>query len=328
MVGFRTVGAFAGAALLALAPFVHADSARDPVIVEAHANDASTSLRVTGSAFPATPRLTLGTVAAPLVVTASSATQIDALLPPGIAPGTYLLSLTSGRKGSDAEGPRGDVFWVTLGAQGAPGAEGPRGPAGAPGATGQQGLTGPMGPMGPAGPQGPRGNDGLPGLRGPEGPAGTSSPFVNLDALPNFPCAAGHRLSSCHRLAPKYDPATGFVGMTCLPTGPIRLFSALVDRPDVPPGQAIQVTSDPPGVQFTAENGVGSARGSMDLCDGTVASVIVSWIGSGPAGSVVIIGTDGSTCDNPNPTRVPATGSATCTATMHENHGYAVVGRP
>ena len=170
----RGLAAIAAVAHLAVAPAALADSARDPVITEARANEANTMLQVIGTSLSGgTPLLTLGTQAAPLVVTLATPTRIEALLPPGIAPGTYLLTLTTGKqrqtKGSDAEGPRGDVFWVTLGAQGSAGPQGPAGPAGA---TGQQGLAGPPGPRlaprrdrprGLARTSGYRGRDGTPG---------------------------------------------------------------------------------------------------------------------------------------------------------------------
>lgn len=177
MVGFRTIGALGAAALLAFAPLANAASSRDPVISEARANAAHTHLLVTGSDLPTTsPRLTLGIGTAPLVVTLATPTRIEALLPAGIEPGTYLLWLTSPQAaGSGAGGPRGDEFWVTVGAvgpagvpglagpQGAPGAAGPAGPAGATGATGPQGPAGNVGPQGPAGPQGERGPAGAEG---------------------------------------------------------------------------------------------------------------------------------------------------------------------
>ena len=165
MVGFRTLGALAAAALFASASLVHAASARDPVISEARANESQTRLLVTGSDLPTTsPRLFLGIGTAPLVVTLATPTRIEALLPAGIEPGTYLLSLTGPQaSGAGAGGPRGDEFWVTLGAVGPTGAQGVAGPQGATGATGQ---TGPAGPTGASGPQGPQ------GAQGPVGPAG------------------------------------------------------------------------------------------------------------------------------------------------------------
>ena len=185
----RTLSGLAAIALVALsgaAPSAGADSARDPVITEARANDANTILQVFGTDLSGgAPRLTLGTQAAPLVVTLATSTRIEALLPPGVPPGTYLLTLTIGkyrdRKSSDSEGPRGDEFWVTLGAQGPSGPQGIAGPAGA---TGQQGLAG---PPGPAGPQGVAGATGPAGLQGPPGTAGA----MGLQGPAGLPGAAG-----------------------------------------------------------------------------------------------------------------------------------------
>lgn len=187
MIGFRTSAALAAAGLLAFATVANAASARDPVISEARANQAQTHLLVTGSDLPTTgPRLTLGIGTAPLAVTLATPTRIEALLPAGIEPGTYLLSLTGPQAaGSGAGGARGDEFWVTLGATGPAGAPGVAGPQGAPGATGPAGPAGPTGAMGPQGSQGltgPAGAQGSPGApgstgaTGPQGPTGTIGP--------------------------------------------------------------------------------------------------------------------------------------------------------
>jgi hypothetical protein len=176
----RGLAAIAVLTLSAAAPVASADSPRDPVITEARANEAQTILQVVGTSLSGgTPLLTIGTQATPLVVTLATPTRIEAMLPPGILPGTYLLTLTFGKemeKNSDAAGPRGDAFWVTLGAQGPTGPQGVAGPAGA---TGQQGLagpvgaTGPQGPAGPIGATGPQGPAGLAGATGSQGPAGS-----------------------------------------------------------------------------------------------------------------------------------------------------------
>lgn len=210
----RTLSGLAAIALVALsgaAPSAGADSARDPVITEARANDANTILQVVGTDLSGgAPRLTLGTQAAPLVVTLATSTRIEALLPPGVPPGTYLLTLTIGkyrdRKSSDSEGPRGDEFWVTLGAQGPSGPQGIAGPAGA---TGQQGLAG---PPGPAGPQGVAGATGPAGLQGPPGTAGA----MGLQGPAGSPGAAGKEGSIGPQGMPGKDGMDGPIG----PAGP------------------------------------------------------------------------------------------------------------
>ena len=187
MVGFRTVGALAAAVLFASAPLANAASSHDPVISEARANQAQTHLLVTGSDLPTTgPRLFLGIGTPPLLVTLATPTRIEALLPAGIEPGTYLLSLTGPQAaGSGAGGPRGDEFWVTLGAAGPTGTQGVAGPQGAPGATGQTGPAGPtgatgpqgaQGSQGPIGPVGAQGSPGVPGATGAQGPSGNIGP--------------------------------------------------------------------------------------------------------------------------------------------------------
>jgi collagen triple helix repeat protein len=82
-------------------------------------------------------------------------TQVAIFLPPNIAPGSYLLTLTQGGSGANATGIMDGV---------AIGAIGPQGPAG------------PEGPQGPPGPQGPQGAQGPAGATGPQGPAGTAGP--------------------------------------------------------------------------------------------------------------------------------------------------------
>ncbi|MBK8323993.1 MAG: collagen-like protein [Betaproteobacteria bacterium] len=162
--------ALAAAIALALST---AAIAADPVILEARADAAGVSITITGTDLDdGTPRLTLGGIVTPLVVTSASETRIVALLPPGLTPGSYLLSLSLSRGrggGGGGGGGRGDEFWLTLGTAG------PAGPVGATGATGSAGPMGPAGPIGatgPAGPAGPVGATGATGSAGPMGPAG------------------------------------------------------------------------------------------------------------------------------------------------------------
>ena len=146
------------AAAIALALSTAAIAA-DPVILEARADAAGVSITITGTDLDdGTPRLTLGGIVTPLVVTSASETRIVALLPPGLTPGSYLLSLSLSRGrggGGGGGGGRGDEFWLTLGTAG------PAGPVGATGATGSAGPMGPAGPVGAAGPAGPRGPGGV-----------------------------------------------------------------------------------------------------------------------------------------------------------------------
>src|SRR5215471_7898211 len=96
--------AIATAAIGLAASVARADSSSAPIITEAHADPASTVLHITGGNFGrANPTVTLGSFAKPLAVTNVTATQIDALLPPGISPGTYLLTVTPARRGDDKD---------------------------------------------------------------------------------------------------------------------------------------------------------------------------------------------------------------------------------
>ncbi len=72
---------------------------------------------------------------------------IDAVLPAGIAPGSYILNISRGPSTT-----QNDVFDVTLGAVGPKGDKGDKGDVGPQGATGAQGLAGPKGDTGATGP--------------------------------------------------------------------------------------------------------------------------------------------------------------------------------
>jgi hypothetical protein len=182
----RTLAAVATMVLAAGAPPALANSSKDPVITEVRASAGNTLLHVIGANFSGgTPNITLGGSSVPLAITLATPTQIDAVLPAGVPPGSYLLSLTISNKGSksdDKEDMRGDEFWLTLvseagggkdGATGPQGPAGPQGPIGATGPQGVQGMPGPAGPQGPIGAAGPQGAQGLPGSEGPQGPAGS-----------------------------------------------------------------------------------------------------------------------------------------------------------
>jgi Collagen triple helix repeat (20 copies) len=100
-----------------------------------------------------------------LTVLSQTATRITVRLPPTVAPGTYLLTLTR-RTVPLAAG----AAFVTIGAVGATGPQGPQGSEGA------RGAQGPQGPAGPAGPAGASGADGAIGPQGPQGPAAPAGP--------------------------------------------------------------------------------------------------------------------------------------------------------
>ncbi len=150
----RTRFILAAFAASCAAMLVHADSLPTPIITAARADSANTVLHVSGANLNGgNASLTLAGIG--LAITANNGTQIDAVLPAGVQPGGYLLSLTLTKQGT-AE-TKTEEFWVTLGAVG------PQGPKGDIGATG---------PVGPSGPQGPVGSQGAQGPQGPQGPAG------------------------------------------------------------------------------------------------------------------------------------------------------------
>ena len=98
------------------------------------------------------------------VLTLNSFTDgtVDAMLPAGIAPGSYILRVSRGPSTT-----QNDVFDVTLGAVG---------PKGDKGDKGEQGLQGPKGDKGDQGIQGPKGDKGDTGAAGASGQPGPSGP--------------------------------------------------------------------------------------------------------------------------------------------------------
>ena len=100
------------------------------VIVSAKADVAAGTLTIDGDSFgDSQPVVALNGM--PLVVVSATPSEIVADLPPGLAPGTYLLTVSRGPARTQF-----DSFDVTLGA------------AGPPGPTGPTGATGPRGPAG------------------------------------------------------------------------------------------------------------------------------------------------------------------------------------
>jgi len=143
---------------LPLSPPVAAQSSSVPLITSVIADYAASppTLTIKGTSLgsPGATTVTLDLLGN-LTLRSVTSTQVVANLPtnPAVAPGSYLLTLTSGSRASQF-----DEFWLTLGAQG------PLGPTGA---------TGAVGPQGPAGPQG------LTGATGAAGPACTPGDFIS-----------------------------------------------------------------------------------------------------------------------------------------------------
>jgi hypothetical protein len=142
-----------------------------PLQVNAVVADAGlTRLTVRGVSFP-TPTarylmVYLRGSRLPLPILGGDANTIEAQLPPGLDPGSYMVVV------ADIRGAELDSFAATLGSSGQQGPTGPAGPQGVAGPTGPQGDVGPVGPIGLTGAQGPQGVQGLPGMMGPTGPQG------------------------------------------------------------------------------------------------------------------------------------------------------------
>lgn len=137
-----------------------------PVIETVRADASLVYLHVEGAGFCSAPVVHLSgeqlNVPAP-----GSAVAFDALLPAGVSPGSYLLTVSCGK---DAKANA--TFVATIGAAGPPGPEGQRGEIGLQGPPGEQGPEGAAGIQGPPGPQGEPGHTGAPGADGPAGPTG------------------------------------------------------------------------------------------------------------------------------------------------------------
>ncbi len=150
-------------------------------------------------------KLVLGGMSAPLTVVSASPTQVQALLPVNLPPGSYSVVIGNGADDKDEF-----FFTVGLESAGEPGPQGPPGPPGPPGSTGQTGLTGPAGPTGPQGPTGPTGPTGA------AGPPGSSTPLT-LAALNGLACAVGDAAGTT---TVTVQAGTGVVLVTCVPLPP------------------------------------------------------------------------------------------------------------
>lgn len=162
---FATSLAFAS--LMPLA-FDAAASNTQAVIDSINADPALVNITLHGQHFTSVKRLSLllsGT-AVPLPILSVTDQAIVALLPPGVLPGSYVVTLASGDSGNTED------FFATLGStgpMGPTGATGPQGPQGPQGVVGPTGLQGPQGVVGPTGAQGPQGNTGPTGATGAQG---------------------------------------------------------------------------------------------------------------------------------------------------------------
>ena len=241
-------------AAFALAPSVAlADNGNPAVINSASADDGLVHLTLHGTNFTKVKsiRLILSGVATPLPILSLTDRMVVALLPAGIAPGTYAVSVVAGQ-GADANTV--DDFFVAIGGAGAPGPAGPAGPAGPTGATGPAGPIGPMGATGapgpagatgatgPAGPAGATGAAGPAGEVGPQGPAGPTGPTGPTGATgPAGPSSTTGQLATSTTLTPPFlSPGTLILGATMTSTGA----AVSVTIPTAPPASDLVVSFD------------------------------------------------------------------------------------
>ena len=178
----RLVASLVAASLVAQVPAAFA--AGDARVDSAAADLERTVLTLRGSFAKPGLKVYLGGYANPLAIRSLTGTTLEALLPAGLAPGSYHIVV-----GDD------EAFAITLGPVGPAGDVGAAGVAGIRGATGPRGIDGPMptittlagtpgvagadgspGAAGPAGPQGPLGDAGANGSEGLKGPRGNAGP--------------------------------------------------------------------------------------------------------------------------------------------------------
>jgi len=218
------------------------------IIVDATGDLQAGTLTLNGANFGASaPMVTLGGFAGPLVLTSATPTHVVATLPAGVAPGSYLVTLTP---------PLGvaEEFWVTLGAQGAVGPQGPQGIPGPPGATGATGATGSTGATGPAG------ADGVSGLETVNASTGIGA---GQQIIGTLYCPAGKKVvgggwntsGSSYQVyvtasAPTADGGgwTGGMYSTGGPTQTLTLYAICIAAPQPAPALAATATrSSAPG---------------------------------------------------------------------------------
>lgn len=280
-----------------------------PAITEARAD--AGIVRIVGTDLGgAAPRATLGNV--PLVIVAASATQIDALLPPGLAPGSYLLSLAFGSK---ANAPY-DEFWITIGAAGPQGPAGKDGATGPSGPQGPQGVAGKEGATGPMGPQGLRGKDGEPGVAGPPGPQGVpGTSALSLSTMAGQPCT----VAMCPGvIVGGFDPLTSMLKMSCVrPPGTNTLsIKANAAASSKLSFSTLYFTSDVP--DFTGQLRTSASSGLLNrsttgLCNGQVVTLTFTL-----ASSISLL-LNGGTCVSTPLAKMPGQPepTVTCIVTMN-----------
>ena len=134
------------ATLMSLAATTTALAQSPLIIVDARVDSATNTVRLDGANFgTAPPTVTLGAYTTPLAIVSASSNQVVATLPAGVAPGTYLLTLTATTPNGNRPYTAADEFWLAIGAQGA------AGPPGPPGVTGYQNQTSEVDVLLPAG---------------------------------------------------------------------------------------------------------------------------------------------------------------------------------
>jgi hypothetical protein len=156
----------------AMSSVAYAQSTNRPqlVVQRAEADLAAETLLITGEKllWNNDSAIVVTLAGTPLAVLGATDSYVLAQLPPGLAPGSYLLKVSRG-----TGTVQNDAFDLTVGVVGP---AGPTGPKGEMGDTGPDGLPGATGPAGPTGPAGRNGFDGPPGPAGPTGSSGPTGP--------------------------------------------------------------------------------------------------------------------------------------------------------
>jgi hypothetical protein len=165
------------ACAFAMTAVAHAQGRPQLVVERAHADLTTEVLSIEGQRLLwINDDVVVVTLAgSPLEVLSATETEVLVRLPPGLAPGSYMLKVSRGT--GTVQNGTFDVTIGAVGAQGERGETGPRGdtgPEGLPGADGANGEPGPSGATGATGAVGPQGPQGVPGVKGDKGDTGAT----------------------------------------------------------------------------------------------------------------------------------------------------------
>jgi hypothetical protein len=240
-------------ALLILPAVLLAGEGAQLTVTSAQADFAIGRLTIKGSQFGSeAPTVMLS--GQPLTVVTFTSESIEAMLPAGIAPGTYVLSVSRGGSGNvnDAKTATLHVTLGTAGPKGDKGDQGLQGPKGDKGDTGPQGIQGPKGDTGLIGAL--EGLNSLPCVRGAQ--AGLAGIFYDDNGVATLECLLLDGINNSARTAQRidFDCGSGSLSQsgTTAPAGTSDWFNVRFAHCGKSPIR-IQLAADP-GIHFDVNN--------------------------------------------------------------------------